>query len=122
MNGLKLTYRSVHQREGGRTLVEYETNEYERPTAEAEAAFVRVKAYMGGIDPADLALIKAWHGNPVLYSMTGRQRDTSVEEAEWLRKTAEKHASERFNGRMVVDSWNWAQGVGRGVSVLLEAL
>ena len=121
MDGLKLTYHSMHQREDGRTLVVYETNEYERPSPEAEAAFARIKSYMDGIDPADLALVKKWHGNPVMYSMVGRQRDTSVEEAEWLRKTAERYASDHFGGRVVVDSWNWAQGVGHGVSVLLEA-
>lgn len=87
------------------------------PDAAARAAEARIRAILATIDPADLAAIKAWHGNLVFYNMVSRQENPDISDADVA--SCEQATLAAFPGMRVADSWrNQSQGI-HGVSVAL---
>lgn len=91
-----------------------------RPPPVVEAAFARIKAVFDSLDPADLALIKEWNGNPVLYGLTPKFVTTTAEQDAWLLNAARSDAVDRYPGREVMKSYESQNGYDVYVTVVLR--
>lgn len=99
-------------------IVGFKTGYYIDPPPEAVAASKRIAAALKGISDSDLALLREWGGNVVIYSMNSQLHNpvvTEEEEAEFI--AAAKAA---FPNAVVTGSWKNAMHGVEGFSVRMH--
>ncbi|HEY0820996.1 MAG TPA: hypothetical protein VGD46_19575 [Rhizobacter sp.] len=105
----------------GRLALDYECNDFQRPPPEAQAAFDRIVAKLAEVSAEDMALVRLWQGNPVLYTMVTQTRKLSAEEDHRYVALAEADARQRYPDIAIATAWRYGGAAGpSGVRVVLD--
>lgn len=112
--------RVIERGDDGRPIVCFTFGRVVKPDKEALDAMKRIGEALCDVSQVDLAEIKKWHGNLVLYGMNARYENPEITDAEMDECKAATVAA--FPACVVVGAWRNMNGGLIGVSVKIDRL